>query len=36
LSAGVAKALLGNAVLADDPSYVTGSIGLLGTRPSWT
>lgn len=31
----MAKALLGNAVLADDLPYVTGSIGLLGTRPSW-
>ncbi len=36
LGAGVAKALLGKAVLADDLPYVTGSIGLLGTRPSWT
>src|SRR5207253_5748960 len=35
LGAGVAKALLGNAVLPDDLPYVTGSIGLLGTRPSW-
>ena len=35
LGAGVAKALLGKAVLADDLPYVTGSIGLLGTRPSW-
>ncbi|MFL6141131.1 MAG: thiamine pyrophosphate-requiring protein [Labedaea sp.] len=33
--AGVAKALLGKDVLADDLPYVTGSIGLLGTRPSW-
>src|SRR5439155_24990494 len=36
LGAGVAKALLGKAVLPDDLPYVTGSIGLLGTRPSWT
>lgn len=35
LGAGVAKALLGKAVLADDLPYVTGSIGLLGTKPSW-
>jgi len=35
LGAGVAKALLGKAVVPDDVSYVTGSIGLLGTRPSW-
>jgi pyruvate dehydrogenase (quinone) len=35
LGAGVAKALLGKAVLPDDLSYVTGSIGLLGTKPSW-
>src|SRR3989440_275588 len=36
LGAGVAKALLGKAVLPDDLAYVTGSIGLLGTKPSWT
>ena len=35
LGAGVAKALLGKDVLADDLPYVTGSIGLLGTRPSY-
>jgi pyruvate dehydrogenase (quinone) len=35
LGAGVAKALLGKAALPDDLSYVTGSIGLLGTKPSW-
>jgi pyruvate dehydrogenase (quinone) len=35
LGAGVAKALLGRAALPDDLPYVTGSIGLLGTRPSW-
>jgi len=33
--AGVAKALLGKDVLPDDPPWVTGSIGLLGTRPSY-
>ena len=36
LGAGVAKALLGKAVLDDRLPYVTGSIGLLGTKPSWT
>jgi pyruvate dehydrogenase (quinone) len=35
LGAGVAKALLGKAVLPDDLSWVTGSIGLLGTEPSY-
>jgi pyruvate dehydrogenase (quinone) len=35
LGAGVAKALLGRAALPDDLPYVTGSIGLLGTKPSW-
>ena len=35
LSAGVAKALLGKAAVPDDLPYVTGSIGLLGTKPSW-
>ena len=34
LGAGVAKALLGKAALPDDLPFVTGSIGLLGTRPS--
>ncbi|MFK0250770.1 thiamine pyrophosphate-requiring protein [Amycolatopsis azurea] len=33
--AGVAKALLGKDVLPDDLPYVTGSIGLLGTRPTY-
>jgi pyruvate dehydrogenase (quinone) len=32
---GVAKALLGKDVLPDDLPYVTGAIGLLGTRPSY-
>jgi len=35
LQAGVAKALLGKAVLPDDLPFVTGSIGLLGTKPSY-
>ncbi|MFX1675816.1 thiamine pyrophosphate-requiring protein [Paraburkholderia sp. A2WS-5] len=34
LHAGVAKALLGKAALPDDLPWVTGSIGLLGTRPT--
>jgi pyruvate dehydrogenase (quinone) len=34
LGAGVAKALLGKAVLPDELPWVTGSIGLLGTEPS--
>lgn len=33
--AGVAKALLGKDVLPDDLPWVTGAIGLLGTRPSY-
>jgi pyruvate dehydrogenase (quinone) len=33
--AGVAKALLGKDVLPDDLPYVTGAIGLLGTRASF-
>jgi pyruvate dehydrogenase (quinone) len=35
LGAGVAKALLGKVALPDELPYVTGSIGLLGTKPSW-
>jgi pyruvate dehydrogenase (quinone) len=35
LGAGVAKALLGKDVLSDEVPFVTGSIGLLGTRPSY-
>ncbi|RJQ49775.1 MAG: thiamine pyrophosphate-requiring protein [Desulfobacteraceae bacterium] len=35
LGAGIAKALLGKAAVPDDLPYVTGSIGLLGTKPSW-
>lgn len=35
LGAGVAKALLGKMVIPDDRPYVTGSIGMLGTQPSW-
>ncbi len=34
LKAGCAKALLGKAVLPDDLPWVTGCIGLLGTKPS--
>ncbi len=34
LGAGVAKALLGKAAVPDDLPFVTGTIGLLGTRPS--
>jgi pyruvate dehydrogenase (quinone) len=34
LGAGIAKALLGRATIPDDLPFVTGSIGLLGTRPS--
>lgn len=34
LGAGVAKALLGKAVLPDDLPYVTGSVGWLGTEAS--
>jgi pyruvate dehydrogenase (quinone) len=36
LGAGVAKALLGRTVVDDSLPYVTGPIGLLGTKPSWT
>jgi pyruvate dehydrogenase (quinone) len=35
LGAGAAKALNGRAVLADDLPWVTGAIGLLGTKPSY-
>ncbi|MBR8435282.1 thiamine pyrophosphate-requiring protein [Burkholderia cenocepacia] len=35
LGAGAAKALLGKAALPDDLPWVTGSIGLLGTKPSY-
>ena len=35
LGAGIAKALLGKAAVPDDLPYVTGSIGLLGTKPSY-
>ena len=34
LGAGIAKALLGKAVVPDDLPFVTGSIGLLGTKAS--
>ncbi len=35
LGAGVAKALNGRAALPDDLPFVTGAIGLLGTKPSY-
>jgi pyruvate dehydrogenase (quinone) len=35
LGAGIAKALLGKQVLPDELPFVTGSIGLLGTKPSY-
>jgi pyruvate dehydrogenase (quinone) len=35
LGAGVAKALLGRAVLPDDLPFVTGPVGLLGSRASY-
>ncbi|MCS0585282.1 thiamine pyrophosphate-requiring protein [Massilia pinisoli] len=35
LKAGAAKALLGKAALPDHLPWVTGSIGLLGTKASW-
>jgi pyruvate dehydrogenase (quinone) len=35
LGAGVSKALLGKAVIPDDAPGCCGSIGLLGTKPSW-
>ncbi|HVA21711.1 MAG TPA: thiamine pyrophosphate-requiring protein [Candidatus Micrarchaeia archaeon] len=35
LGAGIAKALLGKAAVPDDVPFCTGSIGLLGTKPSW-
>jgi pyruvate dehydrogenase (quinone) len=35
LGAGIAKALLGKYVVPDDLPYVTGTLGLLGTRPSY-
>jgi pyruvate dehydrogenase (quinone) len=35
LGAGVARALNGRAVVPDDRPWVTGSIGLLGTKPSF-
>lgn len=35
LGCGVAKALLGKDVLPDTLPFVTGGLGLLGTKPSW-
>src|SRR5690606_15988087 len=34
LGAGVAKALLAKVMIPDNVDYVTGTMGLLGTRPS--
>jgi len=34
LGAGVAKAILAKTMIPDDVEYVTGTMGLLGTRPS--
>ncbi|MGA2248322.1 MAG: thiamine pyrophosphate-binding protein [Verrucomicrobiota bacterium] len=34
LGAGIAKALLGKAVISDELPFITGSIGLLGTKPT--
>ncbi len=36
LGAGIAKALLGKAAVPDEYPFVTGAIGLLGTKASWT
>lgn len=33
--AGLAKALLGKACVPDELPFVTGGLGLLGTKPSW-
>src|SRR6202030_198073 len=35
LRAGGSQALRGKAALPDDLPYVTGAIGMLGTKPSW-
>ena len=35
LQAGIAKSLLGKCAVPDDLPFVTGSLGLLGTKPSW-
>jgi pyruvate dehydrogenase (quinone) len=35
LGAGIAKALLGKATVPDALPYVTGAIGMLGTKASW-
>jgi pyruvate dehydrogenase (quinone) len=35
LQAGIAKALLGKPAVPDTLPHVTGSIGLLGTKPTW-
>lgn len=36
LGAGIAKALLGKTAVPDDLPYVTGTIGMLGTKPSYS
>lgn len=36
LGAGLAKALLGKQIVPDDLPFVTGAIGLVGSKPSWT
>ena len=35
LGAGIAKSLAGKAAVPDDLPYVTGIVGLLGSKPSW-
>ena len=35
LGAGIAKSLAGKAAVPDDLPYVTGTVGLLGSKPSW-
>ena len=35
LGAGIAKALLGKAAVPDDLPFVTGAIGMIGTKPSF-
>jgi pyruvate dehydrogenase (quinone) len=35
LGAGIAKALLARDIVPDDLPFVTGALGLLGTKPSW-
>jgi pyruvate dehydrogenase (quinone) len=35
LGAGIAKSLQGKAAVPDDLPFVTGTVGLLGSKPSW-